>query len=101
MLGNLQGVAQKTGDKEALLRELGSDRRHRPRGDSRSWPAPLLRFQTGRRDAAIADLDWFLEHAPKGSISTWSTRCARRFFESESLSFQYTSEAISSSVVAI
>jgi serine protease Do len=66
MLQNLLGVAQQKKDREAMMRYLQAivtidDQSPRERG-----LLAMLRFETGRKQAAIADLDWFLEHKPAG-----------------------------------
>jgi regulator of sirC expression with transglutaminase-like and TPR domain len=66
MLQNLLGVAQQKKDREAMMRYLQAivtidDQSPRERG-----LLAMLRFETGRKQAAITDLDWFLEHKPAG-----------------------------------
>jgi regulator of sirC expression with transglutaminase-like and TPR domain len=66
MLQNLLGVAQQKKDREAMMRYLQAivtvdEQSPRERG-----LLAMLRFETGRKQAAIADLDWFLEHKPAG-----------------------------------
>jgi regulator of sirC expression with transglutaminase-like and TPR domain len=66
MLRNLLGNAQRRDDKEALLRYLDALLAINPGLAQERGMRAVVRFETGRRDAAIADLDWFLEHKPAG-----------------------------------
>jgi serine protease Do len=66
MLANLLGVAQERDDKEAMLRYLEAIVAVRPDAVQERGLRAIIRQQTGRRDAALADLDWFLEHRPEG-----------------------------------
>jgi regulator of sirC expression with transglutaminase-like and TPR domain/S1-C subfamily serine protease len=82
MLGNLLGVAQEKDDKEAMLRYLEAIVAVRPDAAQERGLRAILRQQTGRRAAALADLDWFLENQPEG-IDLDRIRQMREFFESE------------------
>jgi serine protease Do len=66
MLGNLLGVAQDKADKEAMLRYLEAVVAIHPASIPERGMRAVLRYETGRRDAAIADLDWFLDQQPAG-----------------------------------
>lgn len=66
MIRNLLGVAQNKDDKEAMLRCAEAIVAIDPDSVPDRGLRAVVRFETGRRDAAIADLDWFLEHQPEG-----------------------------------
>lgn len=66
MLRNLLGVAQNKDDKEAMLRYAEAVVAIDPESVPDRGLRTVVRFETGRRDAAVADLDWFLEHQPEG-----------------------------------
>jgi regulator of sirC expression with transglutaminase-like and TPR domain len=66
VLRNLQGLAQRSQDTEALLRYLEAMVALAPDEPTYRGMRAVVRRQTGRRESAIADLDWFLEHAPAG-----------------------------------
>jgi serine protease Do len=66
MLGNLMGLAQRDDDKEAMLRYVEAMLAVEPDTPAERGMRAVLRFETGRRAAAIADLDWFLETEPEG-----------------------------------
>lgn len=66
ILRNLIGIAQAKNDREALLRYLDAALAMNPEGARERGLRAVLRYDTGRRDAAIADLDWFLEYEPAG-----------------------------------
>jgi regulator of sirC expression with transglutaminase-like and TPR domain len=66
MLQNLLGVAQSRGDREALLRYLEAILALDPSLARERGMRAMVRFETGRRAAALADLDWFFEHKPEG-----------------------------------
>jgi serine protease Do len=66
MLMNLIGLAQRDTDNEALRRYTEALVLLVPDSVQFRGMRALARFQTGRREAAIADLDWFLEHKPEG-----------------------------------
>jgi len=63
---NLQGLAENAGDREALLRYIEARIViERNRFELRAARA-MLRAETGRRAAAVDDLDWILDRAPPG-----------------------------------
>jgi serine protease Do len=66
MLQNLVGVAQRKADREAMLRYVQAQLTLDPELVRERGLRAMLRFETGRKQAAIADLDWFLEHKPAG-----------------------------------
>jgi regulator of sirC expression with transglutaminase-like and TPR domain len=80
MLANLLGAAQEKDDKEAMLRRLEAIIAVRPEAAQERGMRAILRHQTGRRAAALADLDWFLEHQPPG-IDLDRIREMRAYFE--------------------
>ncbi len=65
MLNNLLGLAQDEDDKESMLRYLeilmALDQTHVQNRGMRA----IIRFETGRKQAAIDDLDYFLETRPR------------------------------------
>ena len=80
MLQNLLGVAQTKPDRDAMLRYVEAalaidESLVRERG-----LRAIVRFETGRRAAAIADLDWFIEQQPNG-IDLEQIRAMRQFFQ--------------------
>lgn len=79
MLQNLVGVAQQRKDREALLRYLEALITLDPDLARERGLRALLRFETGRKQAAIADLDWFLETKPAG-IDLDQIRKMQQFF---------------------
>lgn len=64
MLRNLIGVAQEARDSEALLRYFDALLTLDPEAIPERGMRAVVRFETGRRDAAVADLDWILERMP-------------------------------------
>jgi regulator of sirC expression with transglutaminase-like and TPR domain len=66
VLRNLLGVAQEAKDREAMLRYLETLVAIAPDDTADRGLLAVVRYETGRRDAAIAGLDWFLEHQPPG-----------------------------------
>ena len=66
MLANLRGLAERSQDNEAVLRYLEAMVAIEPAAVAERGARSIIRFNTGRRDAAVADLDWFLEHRPNG-----------------------------------
>jgi len=66
ILANLLSLAQRKTDKEAMLRYLEAKVAIDPESVSDRGMRAVVRFDTGRRDAGIADLDWFLDHPPEG-----------------------------------
>jgi regulator of sirC expression with transglutaminase-like and TPR domain len=66
MLGNLIGIAQDKPDREALLRYLEVWLALDPEAVPERGMRAIVRFETGRRDAAVADLDILLARQPQG-----------------------------------
>jgi regulator of sirC expression with transglutaminase-like and TPR domain len=66
MLRNLLGVAQDAKDREAMLRSLEALVAIQPDDTADRGLLAVARFETGRREAAITGLDWFLEQQPPG-----------------------------------
>ena len=64
MLNNLVGLAQRQDDKERMLRYLEMMMVVDPDSIQARGMRSIIRYETGRKSAAIADLDWFLEHKP-------------------------------------
>lgn len=79
MLQNLLGVVQNQSDREALLRYLEAMLTIDPALARERGLRAITRFETGRRAAAIADLDWFYEHQPEG-IDLDQIRAMQEFF---------------------
>ena len=71
---------QRADDKEAMLRYINALLVLVPTGAQERGIRAVLRFETGRRDEALADLDWFLENKPEG-IELERIREMRKFFE--------------------
>ena len=65
MLNNLLGLAQQKEDKESMLRYVELLMALDSKSVQNRGMRSILRFETGRKTAAIADLDWFLEHKPE------------------------------------
>jgi serine protease Do len=66
VLRNLLGVAQDAKDREAMLRSLEALVAIQPDDTADRGLLAVARFETGRREAAITGLDWFLEQQPSG-----------------------------------
>jgi len=66
VLRNLLGVADEARDREAVLRYLEAIVAVDPADTRDHGRLALVRFETGRRAAAVAAVDWFLEHQPPG-----------------------------------
>ena len=66
MLGNLLGLAQQKSDKEAVLRYVEAMLIIDPTLVRERGLRAILHHETGRRDQAVQDLDWFLENKPAG-----------------------------------
>jgi regulator of sirC expression with transglutaminase-like and TPR domain len=66
VLRNLLGVAQDAKDREAMLRSLEALVAIQPDNTADRGLLAVARFETGRREAAITGLDWFLEQQPPG-----------------------------------
>ena len=81
LLRNLLGVAQRDEQPEAMLGYVESMLAVQPDLVSERGLRALLRHQTGHREAALSDLDWFLEHEPPG-INLEEIRQLRRRFAS-------------------
>jgi regulator of sirC expression with transglutaminase-like and TPR domain len=64
MLNNLMGLAQQQDDKERMIRYLEMMMVVDPDSIQARGMRSILRYETGRTSAAIADLDWFLENKP-------------------------------------
>ena len=65
MLNNLMGLAQQKEDKESMLRYVDLMMALDSHSVQSRGMRAILRFETGRKKSAIADLDWFLEHRPE------------------------------------
>jgi regulator of sirC expression with transglutaminase-like and TPR domain len=66
MLRNLLNAAERDGDAEASHRYLEVLVTIAPQEYTYRGMRAITRYQSGRRTAAVADLDWFLEHEPEG-----------------------------------
>jgi serine protease Do len=66
MLGNLLGLAQQKSDKEAVLRYLEALLILDPTLVRERGLRAILHYETGRREQAVQDLNWFLENKPAG-----------------------------------
>lgn len=84
MIRNLLGVAQNKDDKEAMLRYAEAVVALDPESVPDRGLRAVVRYETGRRDAAVADLDWFLEHQPEG-LDLDRVRQMREVFKSRPL----------------
>lgn len=80
MLGNLLGIAQRARDREAMLRYLEGIVAIAPDSTGDRGMRAVIRFETGRRRAAIADLDWFLDNEPEG-VDLEKIREMREYFQ--------------------
>ncbi|MCA9153298.1 MAG: tetratricopeptide repeat protein [Planctomycetales bacterium] len=80
MLGNLRGLAESSSDRAALLRYLDAMLAIEPNLTAERGMRAMIRFESGRRQSAIADLDWFLEHVPDG-LELDRIRQLRAYFE--------------------
>jgi len=65
VLHNLLNVAQQQEDAQALRRYLEALVTLQPESSQLRGMRALARYQSGRAQAAIEDLDWFLEHEPE------------------------------------
>ena len=81
VLRNLQGLAQRNEDSEALLRYLEAMVSLAPDEPSYRGMRAVVRHQTGRRQAAVDDLDWFLENSPAGTDMQAIRNLKQRFAE--------------------
>ncbi|MBC7854757.1 MAG: tetratricopeptide repeat protein [Pirellulaceae bacterium] len=66
MLGNLLGLAQQKSDKEAVLRYVEAMLIIDPSLIRERGLRAILHHETGRREQAVQDLNWFLENKPAG-----------------------------------
>jgi serine protease Do len=67
MLSNLIGLAQQKRDREALLRYLEAWLAIDPEAAQERGLRAVVRFESGRRAAAVADLDVLLDRRPEGA----------------------------------
>lgn len=79
MLQNLLGVAQGKKDREAMLRYLQAIVTLQPDAARERGLQAMLRFETGRKQAAITGLDWFIENEPEG-IDVEQIKKMQQFF---------------------
>jgi serine protease Do len=79
MLQNLLGVAQGKKDREAMLRYLQALVTLDPELVRERGLQAMLRFETGRKQAAITGLDWFIENEPEG-IDVEQIKKMQQFF---------------------
>lgn len=80
VLRNLIGVAQNEGAKERLLGYLEAYMVLEPEAVAERGLRAMTRFETGRRQAAIRDLDWFIEKEPAG-LDLNKIQQLRNFFQ--------------------
>ncbi len=66
MLHNLIGLARGSRDTEGMLRYLDTLLTITPDAAEERGNRAVLRYQTGRRQEALEDVDWLLEHKPEG-----------------------------------
>jgi len=66
VLTNLLGVAQGKADREAMLRYLDAMLAVDATLVRERGMRAMVRFETGRKAAAVSDVDWFLEKKPEG-----------------------------------
>jgi regulator of sirC expression with transglutaminase-like and TPR domain len=66
MLHNLLGLAENERDAEGVLRYLDAIVAVAPDQAEERWARALLRYRTGQRQGALADVDWLLQHGPEG-----------------------------------
>jgi regulator of sirC expression with transglutaminase-like and TPR domain len=83
VLRNLLGVADEAGDREAALRYLEALVAVDPTDTRDRGRLALVRFETGRRAAAVAAVDWFLEHRPPGIDEEAISGLRDRFLDDE------------------
>jgi regulator of sirC expression with transglutaminase-like and TPR domain len=79
VLRNLLGIARQSRDREATLRYLEALVAVSPDEARDRGLLAVARFEAGRRDAAIAALDWFLTHEPAGIDMDQISELKRRF----------------------
>lgn len=82
MLRNLLNLAEQSSDKSTMLRYLEAMVAVAPEEASYRGMRAVVRFDTGRRRAALDDLDWFLEHQPEG-VDLNGIRQLRERFEQQ------------------
>jgi regulator of sirC expression with transglutaminase-like and TPR domain len=66
MLHNLMGIARNEEDSEGMLRYLDTILTIDAEEAQERWMRAVLRYQTGRKQAALQDIDWLQEHQPEG-----------------------------------
>jgi regulator of sirC expression with transglutaminase-like and TPR domain len=66
MLNNLLRVAQESRNAEVMLRYLDTILAIAPEAAEERGARAVLRYQTGRHQESLADVDWLLEHHPEG-----------------------------------
>ncbi len=81
MLHNLMGLAQGSRDTEAMLAYLDTLLTIAPDAAQERGNRAVLRYQAGRREEALGDVDWLLEHKPDG-LDVKRLREFRRLIES-------------------
>jgi regulator of sirC expression with transglutaminase-like and TPR domain len=66
MLHNLMGISRSERDRPGMLRYLDVIVSLAPEIGEDRWTRALLRYQSGQKAGALADLDWLLEKKPEG-----------------------------------
>jgi regulator of sirC expression with transglutaminase-like and TPR domain len=66
MLRNLMGIAQGAEDIPGMLRYVEAIVTLAPESPQEHWLRAVLRYQTGQKEGAAADVAWLLEHEPEG-----------------------------------
>lgn len=84
MLTNLDGLAESHNDKPARLRYLEARITLEPEAFQLRGMRAVLHAELGRRDAALADLDWILKAEPPG-LDLDQVRRMREFIERQPL----------------
>ena len=82
MLHNLMGLAQNSRDPEAMLGYLDTLLTIAPDAAQERGNRAVLRYQAGRRQEALDDVDWLLEHKPDG-LDVKRLREFRRLIEND------------------
>lgn len=82
ILHNLLNLAGAERDLDAALRYLDAIVDLNPDGGRERWMRAVLSFQSGRKNAARADVDWLLEHSPEG-VNLRDVRQLRRELDRE------------------
>jgi len=80
MIQNLMGIAQRSGDSEAMLRYLEAVVEIEPSAVRERGMRAVLRFQTGRKQGAVADLDHLIDAKPEG-LDLEQVRQMREYFQ--------------------